>query len=376
MFRPPPESQGGRASPAIEPPMAMSNEADKEQLDLAREQGRAEGEALRWITEHATGPYGEVRAGALRVVYTVTPPEGSYRFNGNELEWAEPASDASAHLRVFLMDAGDGRLVPELHVRATVLNEAGREVASTELPFAWYPVLNGYGANIPVRSAGAYQVRVEVEPPTFRRHDPYNGYRFYKPIIAVTGRIRMDPQAMRGGTPTTVAEERNQSVADPEAKAFRDTLANMYRTAIGGKDQRAGDYVVANANEYSEAYWSFENGHFALATEMENAATRNAHIEVAVMDAKTGRFVPGLQVTARLTAPDGRVLGTHQEPFMWHPWLWHYGENWRIPHGGRYSVHVHFDPPPYARYGRESGGVMKVPVDMDFDGQQLHPGQK
>lgn len=356
--------------------MAMSNESNKEQLRLARGQGEAEGTALRWIEEHAPGLHGETRAGALRLVYTLTAPEGSYRLRDGQLAWAEPAPDATAHLRVFAMDAGDGRLVPGLTLRATLVDAAGHEAALSALPFAWYPLLNGYGSNVRLPGSGMYHVRLQIEPPLFRRHDPYNGYRYTTPLVAEFAPVHLQVATLRASLPATEAEEGESDLAAGQASALRRTLVNMYKTAIGGKDQRVGDYIVANANEYSEAYWYFDTGHFVLATEMENSAARNSHVEVAVMDAETGRFVPGLRVQATLTDANGREVGSHAEPLMWHPWLWHYGENWRIPHNGRYRVHVHFDAPDFARYGRKAGHIMGEPVDCDFPGQKLISGQK
>ena len=380
VFAPPPDAETGKATPPITPPMADSNEASKEQLELARAQGTAQSGELTRIMARVQGEHlgtaGETRAGAFRLGYTLTRPEGSWRFSGGQLTWQEPAPDATAHLRIFAMDAGDGRLVPALVMRATLTDEDRHTEAATALPFAWYPLLNGYGTNLSNVAGGTYTLRLEIEPPAFHRHDPHNGYRFQNTVVAVIPGVHVNPAAL-GGAPSAVeAEETHLDETKPEAEALRRTLANMYKTAIEGRDVRSGDYIVANANEFSEAYWYFQNGHFVLATEMENSTQRNSHIEVAVMDALTGRFVPGLQVTASLTDSSGHNLGTRTEPFMWHPWLWHYGENWRIPHNGEYRVHVHFDAPDFARYGHTTGDIMKVPVDMDFDGQKLISGEK
>lgn len=380
VFAPPPDVERGAATPAIIPPMTTSNEANQKQLNLARSQGRAQDQVLSrmlsWASEQDEGVSGRTQAGPYRIAYTITAPEGSWRFRNGALQWTEPEPGASAHLRVFPMDAGDGRFVPELTIRAALIDAHGHQEAALTLPFAWYPLLNGYGANLPPVPPGSYTLRLIIQPPLFHRHDPHNGYRYIQTTVAVFPSITLDPARLSHAPAATDLEESNLALARPEAQALRNTLANMYKTAIGGRDLRNGDYIVANANEYSEAYWEFENGKFVYATEMENSAARNSHVEVAVMDSLTGRFVPGLHITASLTDASGHHLGNHLEPFMWHPWLWHYGANWRIPHNGLYTVHVHFGPPDFARYGKKVGDIMSRPVDLDFHGQKLISGEK
>jgi hypothetical protein len=54
----------------------------------------------------------------------------------------------------------------------------------------------------------------------------------------------------------------------------------------------------------------------------------NVHVEVSVRDASGGRFVPGVRVFATLIDPDGNEVGTHEQPLIWHPMIYHYGRNW------------------------------------------------
>jgi hypothetical protein len=43
-------------------------------------------------------------------------------------------------------------------------------------------------------------------------------------------------------------------------------------------------------------------------------------------------------------APHGEHVGTRQRRLMWHPWLYHCGENWRIPASGSYTLVIHLGP--------------------------------
>ncbi len=51
----------------------------------------------------------------------------------------------------------------------------------------------------------------------------------------------------------------------------------------------------------------------------------NLYVELSVRDAGDGRFVPGARVLATLVDPDGEELGTHEQPLLWHPMIYHYG---------------------------------------------------
>ncbi len=60
----------------------------------------------------------------------------------------------------------------------------------------------------------------------------------------------------------------------------------------------------------------------------------NVHLEISVRDAGDGRFVPCVRVIATLIHADGTEVGTHEQPLLWHPMLYHYGRNWRVARGG------------------------------------------
>jgi hypothetical protein len=71
----------------------------------------------------------------------------------------------------------------------------------------------------------------------------------------------------------------------------------------------------------------------------------NLHLEISVRDRSDGRFVPGVRVLATLIGPDGKLIGPYEHPLLWHPMIYHYGRNWRLPGDGEYTLCVHVDPP-------------------------------
>jgi hypothetical protein len=170
--------------------------------------------------------------------------------------------------------------------------------------------------------------------------------------------------------------EAAQDLAKKAGEAYSNTLHVMYKQANDGKDTTMGDYFLACAVEYSEGYWYLKEGKLIYEMTNELSAARNAHVEVVARDERTGRFLHDLHVTATLYDNAGKKVDTRMEMFMWHPWLYHYGENWRVPHAGKYRVHVHIDPPAYRRYGQTLGKQFVMPAEMDFTNITIKIGQK
>lgn len=181
----------------------------------------------------------------------------------------------------------------------------------------------------------------------------------------------------RPRTPPMV--ESNEAEADTleMARAQGDALKRaavhmMEEEADDGGETHAGDFLVAYAVEEAEGLYHFRDGEL----EWRNPADENCHLEILVRDAADGRFVPGLTVTATLLAGDGSEVGTHRQPFLWHPWLYHYGRNWRVPREGAYTLRVRIDPPEYARHDKENGLRYREPVEVEFEDVRIQPGQK
>jgi len=77
-----------------------------------------------------------------------------------------------------------------------------------------------------------------------------------------------------------------------------------------------------------------------------------------------------------LIDPDGNEVGTHVQPFLWHPWLYHYGRNWTVPEEGEYRVRVRVEPPTFMRHDHENGRRYLEPVEVEFEGVPVEPGRK
>lgn len=371
------------ATPPHIPPEAVGNEANAAQLKLAKAQGGAYARAVAWEREGAAWS-AETRAGDFLLVAAISPAEGGWDLTPSGLRWSDPPPGA-VHLRVFAADGGDGRSVPGATLHARFVDAAGATLANAPLPAGLYPLTDAYGADVPAPPPGATALVVTIDPLPWRRHDPYNGDRFSTPTVA---RFALADVRAVSGPPASLRAEH----APPELKAglnqaLGDTVTAMWSQANAGSEKKVGDYTIDYAVEYGEAYWEFHKGRFRYAIENENNARRNAHLEVVPRDGLTGNFLPGVTVKAVVTGPDGPVpppveadpVGSQGDggvPLMWHSWLYHYGENWRVPKAGTYRMQVHFTAPTARRYGRASGDRMAEPVDLTFDGVTIKTGQK
>ena len=142
------------------------------------------------------------------------------------------------------------------------------------------------------------------------------------------------------------------------------------RIADDGGEQRAGDYLIGYAVERAEGMYRWTGG----GVEWVEAGEDNCHVEVSVRDAGDGRFVPDCAVSVTLTAADGTELGTHEQPMLWHPMLYHYGRNWRVPGDGEYSLRVRVEPPTFMRHDEVNGRRFLEPAEVEFHRVRITTG--
>ncbi len=361
------------ATTEVRTPLTVeSNESTRAQLDDARLQGDAVRRAWDAERPEIAGLVAEKRAGQYRLIVTLTKAEGWYEPAGKgRLQWHDPGASES-HLRVVVLDGGDGRTVPGLDVYATVDN--GPE---QRLPFGWYPLLNGYGANVHASITGTHDVRVRIARAEFHRHDPYNGDRFSEETFATFTGLSPTGSSPDAAPGLSAIEEEHSDQAGAEGGGVGRAVRAMWQQATSGAEQLTGDYRIEEAVEFAEAYWFFERDRLVYKTEVEASSARNCHVEIAPRDAATGRFLPAIPMTVTVWTENGRELGTRTEPLMWHPWLYHYGANWRVPLSGRhYRVRATFAAPTWRRYGRASGNRFAQGADVEFREVKIKSGEK
>jgi uncharacterized protein involved in high-affinity Fe2+ transport len=85
-----------------------------------------------------------------------------------------------------------------------------------------------------------------------------------------------------------------------------------------------------------------------------------------VRDAADGRFIPNLTIHARLIDSENNIVGMHLQPFVWHPWVYHYGRNWVIEKEGAYTLEVEIKAPDFHRYDKKNGKRYPKDVSTSF----------
>lgn len=171
---------------------------------------------------------------------------------------------------------------------------------------------------------------------------------------------------------TDEASQEQLDAAKAQGDAFRQAVDLMTtKVAHDGGLQEVGEYVVGYAVEEAEGMYVWADGNLRW----QEPEDENMHLEIVVCDASDGRFVPGLRVTATLSTEGGEEIGTHEQPLVWHPMLYHYGRNWSVPGDGRYRLRVVVDPPAFPRHDRVNGQRFSEQVTVEFDNVDVATGR-
>lgn len=172
---------------------------------------------------------------------------------------------------------------------------------------------------------------------------------------------------------TSEADSTQLDLARAQGEAYGRALTHMTEhVAHDGAAKPAGEYLVGYAVEEAEGMYGWADGQLVW----HDPGDANVHVEVAVCDAADGRFVPGLRVLATLIAPDGTEVGTHEQPMLWHPMIYHYGRNWTVPVNGLYTLRIHIDPPAFMRHDEVNGRRFTEPTEVEFIGVSIQRARK
>lgn len=183
----------------------------------------------------------------------------------------------------------------------------------------------------------------------------------------------MHPLAARRQVPSDEADSRQLKMAREEGAAYQRSLDYMVEeVAHTGAKKVVGDYIVGFAQERAEGMYR-PNGEGKLV--WCEPADENCHIEISVCDAADHRFIPLLEVNAALVS-NRQTVGPFAVPFLWHPGLYHYGANIKVPHDGKYTVLVEIAPPQFARHDKINGRRYDKPVHVEFHDIEIKTGRE
>lgn len=167
------------------------------------------------------------------------------------------------------------------------------------------------------------------------------------------------------------ATQRQLHLARAQGDAYGAAVEHLATCgALAGAEQRAGDYWVGFAVAAAEGVYEWADGELVW----REPSNGDLHVEITVRDASDGRFVPSARVIVTLIGPDGDRLGTHEQPLLWHPMVYHYGRNWSAPSDGSYGLRVRVEPPRFLRHDQVNGNRLVDPVEIEFRDVRIHHG--
>ena len=183
-----------------------------------------------------------------------------------------------------------------------------------------------------------------------------------------------DVEPAQARKPSDEVDQKQLDMARREGDAFHQSLRYMAgEKADAGGLRRVGDYVVAFAQERAEGMWML-HGEGKLV--WMDAKNENCHIEVVISDAVDLRFIPGLDVEVTFVPQRGKPIGPMKVPIVWHPGLYHYGRNLKLPGDGRYTIRVRVSPPKFMRHDKELGRLYAGTVTTEFKDVLIKTGRE
>ena len=313
-----------------------------------RAQGKAESALLDWVMENSGPLKGDIRAGQFRVAYTITPAEGWWqKAAGNTLEWHEPSA-GGFHLRVFVAGA-DGRLISTLRLHATLIDGYGN-LQSAPVAFGWYPLINAYGANVPLELPGELRLRVVLDTPG---EGEKGTTTIDFPSLPVTAEaLSHIPLA------TAIVPSDEAALLKPCNEALREAITALWKRSAAGEERAAGDYFIGYAMAAPPGAGSQLKRDLGLAHHDEP-------LTLLIRDSRSGRLIPGLVPHASLVAADGSRNEAGGFDMDWRAWLMAYRGGSHL-HGARdATLRVRFDAPGFRRWGRQSERFA-APGEIEF----------
>jgi len=163
-----------------------------------------------------------------------------------------------------------------------------------------------------------------------------------------------------------VESEESTSEQIKIGKAQGDTvqkaLDEMMKIADQGSEVESGDYLIAYVIEDSEGLYTFEDEELLW----EEPEEENKHLEICIRDKFTKRFIPYLNVQITLTNKETEKITEKNLPFIWHPWLYHYGANIEIE-PGTYTLEIYAEAAEFSRHDEENGKIMTESIEAKFE---------
>ena len=167
--------------------------------------------------------------------------------------------------------------------------------------------------------------------------------------------------------------EKKKKLAEDQGKAYTAALDYM-KGMDNHAEKEVDDYIISLASEEAEGTYQLEDGELKWKTPKEGD---NTHLEIVVRDKKDKRFIPGLKIKGKVFDEKDNLIVDTDFPFLWHPFLLHYGAFFQIPKEGKYRVEVQIAAPTFHRHdeikGKRYGRDVKVDIEIEMEkGREPH----
>ncbi|HEX8923907.1 MAG TPA: iron transporter [Patescibacteria group bacterium] len=165
-----------------------------------------------------------------------------------------------------------------------------------------------------------------------------------------------------------------KNLAAAQGKTY-DLALDEIRQQLSAVSKESGDFVITLVAGPAEGrYMALLEGGLEWKDASQQDDTQ--HIQIIVQDKDDHRFVPNLEIVIQVFDKDKRLVAEGNQPFLWHPYLYHYGKNYFIPEDGTYAVRVIIKSPHFPRHDRKLGNRYQQDVSVDFDSVRMIPGIK
>ncbi|MGI0108307.1 iron transporter [Salinimicrobium sp. WS361] len=157
--------------------------------------------------------------------------------------------------------------------------------------------------------------------------------------------------------------EKKIKLAEDQGKAYSAALDYM-KEMDNHAEKEVDDYIISLASEEAEGTYQLQDGKLKWNTPEEGF---NTHLEIVVRDKHDKRFIPGLKIRGKVLDDQGKDIIETDFPFLWHPFLLHYGAFFKIPKEGKYKVQLEIPAPEFHRHDEIKGKRFEKDVQVEIE---------
>lgn len=153
-------------------------------IKLSRAEGKAVGSSIASVLRERPVNSLQRQSGDYTVAVLIGPAQGAWAPQNSRLSYL-PADESVGpinNIEVSIRDAATGRVLPDLNVRATIIDSRKKEIDTYVMPFVWSPRMDGYRLNVAVPGSGRYTIQVRAATPAFRRYGSSAVRQFKRPV--------------------------------------------------------------------------------------------------------------------------------------------------------------------------------------------------